>query len=55
MDFSIQQATQRPKIVSTGEYAQMRNQALLNDGGTPLYSLYEIAGLQMELCRTRLV
>lgn len=44
MDFSIQQATQRPKIVSTGEYAQMRNQALLNDGGTPLYSLYEIAG-----------
>ena len=27
MDFSIQQATQRPKIVSTGEYAQMRNQA----------------------------
>lgn len=25
MDFSIQQATQRPKIVSTGEYAQMRN------------------------------
>lgn len=43
MDFSIQQATQRPKTVSTTEYAQMRNQALMNDGSAPLYSLYQIA------------
>jgi len=42
-DFSLQQATQIPETVSPAEYAIMRNQALVNDGGSALYSLYQIA------------
>ena len=42
-DFSLQQATQTPETVSPARYALMRNQALINDGKSPLYSLYQIA------------
>jgi len=42
-DFSLQQATQTPETVSPAQYALMRNQALINDGKSPLYSLYQIA------------
>ena len=43
IDYSLQEATKRPQTVGTGDYARMRNQALINDGKSPLYSLYEIA------------
>jgi len=44
MDYSIQQATQKPKTVNSYQYARLRNQALINDGNNPLYTLYDEAG-----------
>ncbi|HYH56668.1 MAG TPA: TonB-dependent receptor plug domain-containing protein, partial [Anseongella sp.] len=43
LDQSIQQGTTKPTFYSSGEYAEMRNQAALNDGQAPLFSEEDIA------------
>lgn len=45
-DFSIQQATVKPKLAHSWEYAALRNEALRNDGADLLYTPEEIQNYQ---------
>lgn len=46
LDESLQQVTTKPTFINSAEYATLRNQASLNDGGNPLYTDQQIANYQ---------
>lgn len=45
-DFSVQQATVKPNLAHSWEYASLRNEALANDGLAPLFGRDEVAAYQ---------